>query len=178
MSVQPFLGQIQPVGFNFAPRGWTLCDGQLLPIAQNTALFSLLGTVFGGDGRTTFALPDLRGRTFRGVGSGAGLSHISWGERGGSEAVWMTTSSMPSHDHTPQALDANADSGKPSGMHWAKSGSTAGAVYLAKSGSPTMVPLASNALGNTGGNQPFEIMNPYLGIYICIALAGIYPSRN
>ena len=87
---EPFLGQIMPVGFNFAPRGWTLCDGQLLPIASNTALFSLLGCTFGGDCRTTFAIPDLRGRVIKHVGTGAGLSPVSWGQRGGADAGWAT----------------------------------------------------------------------------------------
>ena len=96
----PFIGQVNYIGFNFAPRGWALCDGQLLPIASNTALFSLLGTAFGGDGRTTFALPDLRGRTPLGVGNGAGLNDVTWGQRGGSENVTLTVAQIPSHNHT------------------------------------------------------------------------------
>ena len=97
--MEPFLGQIQPFGFNFAPRGWAQCDGQILPISQNTALFSLLGTTFGGDGRTTFALPDLRSRSIVHIGTGAGLDNIKWGERGGATTHTLTLAQMPSHNH-------------------------------------------------------------------------------
>ncbi|MHC4955882.1 MAG: phage tail protein, partial [Planctomycetota bacterium] len=100
---EPFIGQIQQFGFNFPPRGWAHCDGQLLPISSNTALFSLLGTTFGGDGRTTFGLPDLRGRIAKHVGTGPGLSPVTWGQRGGAETVVLNTGNMPSHTHTATA---------------------------------------------------------------------------
>ncbi|MCB0630228.1 MAG: phage tail protein, partial [Lewinella sp.] len=106
--MEPFLGQIQPFGFNFPPRGWAFCDGQLLAISSNTALFSLLGTMYGGDGRTTFALPDLRGRSIVHIGTGPGLSHITQGEKGGRENVTLTTANMPSHNH---AVRATTDDG-------------------------------------------------------------------
>jgi len=98
--MEPFLGQIQPFGFNFAPRGWAKCDGQLLPISTYSALFSLIGTTFGGDGRTTFGLPDLRGRSIVHIGNGPGLSSISWGQRGGVENIYITQANMPSHSHS------------------------------------------------------------------------------
>ena len=172
----PFLGQIQAFGFNFAPRGWLTCSGQLLPIAQNTALFSLLGCTFGGDCRTTFALPDLRGRSIVHVGSGPGLDTINWGERGGAEDIVITVPHMPSHNHTAtlHAETAIADTANPEGKM------LAGAATYA---SP--VPAQNKAMyqdsitvNNTGGTQPLNIRNPFLGVYVCIATQGIFPSRN
>ena len=104
MSAEPFIGEISMFGGNFAPRGWALCDGQLLPVSQYSALFSLLGTTYGGDGRTTFALPDLRGRTPKGVGNGPGLQSVIWGERGGKEQTLITAANMPSHSHDGSGL--------------------------------------------------------------------------
>ena len=124
--MEPYLGAIIPYANNFAIRGWAFCDGQILPISSNSALFSLLGTTFGGDGRTTFALPDLRGRAMKHVGNGAGLEHVSWGQKGGSEFITLTAANLPSHTHTMMAIDVNADSGKPAGRYWARTGSTAG----------------------------------------------------
>lgn len=186
----PYLGQIQPFGFNFAPRGWATCDGQLLPISSNTALFSLLGTTFGGDGRTTFALPDLRGRSIVHVGHGPGLSTISWGERGGIESVTLTQLNMPSHSHslvngtakvtittTDNGNDINETDGGANGLG---TSGTMPAIYRE-------TPTAADHLGGVsisgttslaGGSQPFEIRNPFLGIYVCIAMQGVYPSRS
>lgn len=172
----PFLGQIQPVGFNFNPRGWALCTGALLPIAQNTALFSLLGTTFGGDGRTTFGLPDLRGRSMIGTGTGPGLSPISWGQRSGNEWTYLTVSNLPSHNHTGNVV---AEPAAPS---------TSNPNNNMLGGTPIYVPngtaanknmnAASLHINNTGSGTPFSNRSPYLGIYICIALEGIYPSRS
>ncbi len=171
--MDPFIGQIQAFGFNFAPRGWAFCDGQLLPISQNTALFSLLGTTYGGDGRLTFALPDLRGRSIIHPGQGPGLSSITQGERAGSENITLTGNNMPSHNHNV-SVAVNSGSGE-------ESSSTS---YLAGhanafSEAPTSgAALAGVNQTNAGGNQPVNIRNPFLGIYICIALQGIFPSRN
>jgi len=174
--VDPYLGQINAVGFNFAPRGWSFCNGQLLPISQNTALFALLGTTFGGDGRTTFALPDLRGRSIVHVGSGAGLDHISWGQRGGRYETTLTTATMPSHSHI-QKIQVNEEDG----------GTSDDPVnhFIGNSGSNAFNPaatadkfLASGNTANTGGGQPFNTRNPYLGVYVCIAMVGVFPSRS
>jgi len=164
----PFLGQIQAFGFNFAPRGWAKCEGQLLSIAQYNALFSLLGTMYGGDGRTTFGLPDLRGRSIVGTGNGPGLSTITQGEKGGAENHTLTVGQMPSHTHNVGVNTAAGEEANPNGKHIA--GITDG--------------FAENANGNLaapasqGGNQSFGIRSPFLGIEVCIALEGVYPSRN
>lgn len=170
--MEPFIGQIQAFGFNFAPRGWAFCNGQLLAISQNTALFSLLGTTYGGDGRTTFALPDLRGRTGLQFGSGPGLSNITLGERGGAENHTLTTPQLPSHNHivAPGGKE-EGNSDDPTGAYVAGDGTTA-------FGSTSDITMGASQSGNTGGNQPFGIRDPYLGINFCIALVGIFPSRN
>ncbi|MGY3791565.1 phage tail protein [uncultured Aquimarina sp.] len=188
--MDPFIGQIQPFGFNFAPRGWALCDGQLLPIAQNSALFSLLGTTFGGDGRTTFALPDLRGRSIVHVGNGPGLSSISWGERGGSETVTLNQLHMPSHSHTLTNGVANVEVLTTDNTD-ATNETDAGNNGLGTAGNMPEIfresPTAGDKLAGvsisgttniTGGNQGFNIRNPFLGVYVCIAMQGIFPSRS
>ena len=164
----PFVGQIQAFGFNFAPRGWSQCNGQLLPISQYTAVFSLLGTTFGGDGRTTFGLPDLRGRSIVGMGNGPGLSNITWGERGGEENHTLTVAQMPSHTHNIGVNSAAGEESNPSGKHL-------GAItdgYAEDSNANLAAPT------NAGGGQSYSIRNPFLGINVCIALQGIFPSRN
>lgn len=169
---EPFLGEIRYVGFNFAPQGWATCNGQLLSIAQNTALFSLLGTFFGGDGKSTFGLPDMQGRVPVGVGSGIGLTPRSLGEQGGQESVTLTVSQIPAHKHALRASSTSANSASPTGDVLANS-STA-PVYS------TQLPdvsLAHAAVGDTGGGQPHENMQPFLGMTCIIALQGIYPSR-
>ncbi|MDH3530890.1 MAG: tail fiber protein [Acidobacteriota bacterium] len=172
--MDPFLGQIQAFGFNFAPRGWALCNGQLLPIAQNTALFSLLGTTYGGDGRTTFNLPDLRGRVSLHYGSGPGLSTRPIGQKGGAESVTLNTSEIPSHSHTANAAAEAADSGKPSGNALA----TPDGVMIYRANQAPDATLHSGTIGNTGGNQSHYNMEPFLVINWCIALVGVFPSRN
>ncbi len=172
----PFIGQIQPFGFGFAPQGWALCSGQLLPISQYSALFSLLGTTFGGDGRTTFALPDLRSRSIVGVGSGAGLSTISWGEKGGAEQITLTTANMPAHRHSVTATtnDATLDEAA-AGVRFGTAGTP---IYAPASSGTGTVALAADSTSQVGGSQAFQSRNPFLGIYVCIALVGVYPSRN
>lgn len=175
--VQPFLGQIQFVGFNFAPRGWLECNGQLLAINQYQALFSLLGTIYGGDGRTTFALPDLRGRSAIGAGTGPGLSTIRQGQRGGAETKVLNTSEIPAHNH-------------PSGTLALPGNTSAGSEAIAGNGIPASYPGAysaatadssmpvGGATGNTGGSQSFGLRDPYLGGIWCIAVTGNFPSQS
>lgn len=175
-SANPTLGQIMMVGFNFAPPGWAMCNGQLLSINQNTALFSLLGTTFGGDGETTFGLPDLRGRSALHVGSGPGLSNISWGERGGQENVVLTQNQIPSHSHSLNVNSTGGTSSDPSGNYLA-SNSEGIKHYTGAPGSP--VPSANGgSIGNTGNSQSHNNMSPYLGVYHVIAMQGIYPSPS
>ncbi|MEP0264115.1 tail fiber protein [Dokdonia sp.] len=171
--MDPFLAEITMFGGNFAPRGWAFCNGQLLPINQNSALFSLLGTTYGGDGRTTFALPDLRGRVAIHPGHGPGLSNYSLGERGGKEAEILTVANLPSHNHGVSisvADDANTDD--PEGA-FLGAGTT---IYnTAKTGNNT---LAGAASLNTGSNQAFSILQPFNTVNYIIALQGVFPSRN
>lgn len=164
----PFLGQIQIFSFSFAPRGWATCDGQLLPIAQNQALFSLLGTTYGGNGTTNFALPDLRGRVPIHWGNGFN-GNTTLGERAGVEAVTLLVGQLPPHNHFAIASNQAPSVGSPQGNDWAASGP---ATYAAVANS-AMSPLA-----NTGGTQPHSNMQPSLVLNICIALQGIFPSRN
>jgi microcystin-dependent protein len=181
--MEPFLGQIQPFGFNFAPNGWAMCSGQIMSIAQNTALFSLLGTTYGGNGQTTFALPDLRGRSIVHQGQGPGLSNITLGESSGVENVTLIVTNMPAHNHPLTLSLALNLGGTPEEM--------AAGHYLAANqkiwsedplpgaqANPGSITTPTNATGIAGGSQPFNIRNPYLGITVCIALEGIYPSRN
>lgn len=183
--MDPLLGQIQPFGFNFAPRGWALCDGQLMPISQYTALFSLLGTTYGGDGRTTFALPDLRGRVAIHQGHGPGLSDRRIGSRGGSETTVLNITNMPSHNHAAQgAMKAFFQPPTGGGSTPNPSGavlSSAPGIDIYANSSPNLN-MANGTVevtvGNNGANQPFNNMQPYLTINWCIALTGIFPSRS
>ena len=168
---EPFLGEIQMFGFNFPPRGWAHCDGQILPINQNQALFSLLGTTYGGDGRTTFALPDLRGRTSVHPGQGAGLSNIVLGQKFGATEITLATANLPPHSHTVRCKNDEGNSEEPAGHFIAQDGEDGFAEEADAS-------MANDAVTNTGGGQPLSIRNPYLGIYHAIALVGIFPSRN
>jgi microcystin-dependent protein len=170
---EPFLGQIMLVPYNFAPRGWAFCNGQILPIAQNTALFSLLGTTYGGNGQTTFALPDLRGCVPISSGQGPGLSNYSLGERGGTETVTLTVNQMPTHNHLVNVNTDNGETGRIADTYLSNSSETPYNGSLASPGT-----MAPQMISNVGGNQPFEILQPYLTLNYCIALEGIFPSRN
>lgn len=180
--MEPFLGQIMMVGFNFAPRGWAMCQGQLLSIAQNSALFSLLGTTYGGDGRVTFALPDLRGRCAVGTGQGPGLSDRTQGEMFGQESVTLTIAETPSHIH--QLLGSNTDgtASDPTNNALAKSSVTIerGASPIPVSTYTSEAPnvaMAGSSVAPAGGNQPHNNVQPSIAMNYIIALEGIYPSR-
>ena len=165
----PFIGQIALFPYNFAPRGWAFCNGQLLSIAQNTALFSLLGTTFGGNGQTTFALPDLRGRAAMSSGQAPGLAPYVLGEQGGTETVTLSTAQVPAHTHTVMASQNDATASSPTNT--VPAGGGAYGTALNTSMNPNMVQPV-------GGSQPHENRPPYLVLNYCIALEGIYPSRN
>lgn len=172
--MDPFIGQIQAFGFNFAPRGWAKCEGQLISIAENNALFALLGTMYGGDGRTTFGLPDLRGRSIVGVGNGPGLGNIVQGARGGSESVTLTTNNLPSHNHAV-SVSVNTGNGEESAAQNAIISNHTGAFSEAATAGAVLGGVASSP---AGVGQPFNNRNPFLGINYCIALQGIFPSRS
>lgn len=169
--MDPFVGEIRLFGFNFAPRGWAFCDGSLLAIAQNTALFSLLGTMYGGDGRTTFGLPDLRGRVPLGFGQGPGLTARTQGESAGSETVTLTPPQLPPHGHTVAAA-STATTKNPAG---AVPAFTAGGTSYGAAPDLSMSPAM---IGGGGTSQPHPNMQPYLALNWCIALTGIFPPRN
>lgn len=175
MSLNPFIGQIQDFGFNFPPRGWALCDGQLLAISQNTALFSLIGTIYGGDGRTTFALPDLRGRSIVHSGTGPGLSTIRQGQRGGVENTTLTVNNIPP---LPVSVNLGGGVGNESigtGKYLAFN-ALGESIYTATA--PNGASLNAGTATTGGAQQAFSNRPPYLGVNICIALVGTYPSRN
>jgi len=171
----PFVAEIRIFPFNFAPRGWAWCDGQLLPLSQNTALFSLLGTTYGGNGKSNFALPDLQGRGPMFWGQGPGLSLRDIGETGGSETVSLLESEIPSHTHAMQASAAPGNNKIAAGNVLARS--TGGNVYLPPAGAP-LVSMSANALAPAGGDQPHNNLQPYLTFYFCIALQGVFPPRG
>jgi microcystin-dependent protein len=173
--LNPFIGQILAVPFNFAPQGWALCNGQILPISQNTALFSLLGTNFGGNGQSTFGLPDLRGRVPIQFGQGPGLSNYDMGETGGSESVVLTLAQMPGHNHGAFGFGRRGGTTSPAGAAWAAS-STGDTAYAPLSGAPVAMSAMSTSL--TGNNQGHDNRQPYLVLNFIIALVGIFPSRG
>ena len=169
---EPFVGEVRMFGGNFAPRGWAFCDGQLLAVSQNDALFSLLGTIYGGDGRTTFGLPDLRGRVPIHQGQGPGLSERRLGSKGGAESVTVTTSQLPSHSHTLQGSTTLATEEGPGGNVTAQ---TESSVY----GTETpLSAMAADTIGAVGGSQSHTNVMPFLCVHFIIALFGIYPSRH
>ncbi|MEM6801939.1 MAG: tail fiber protein [Bacteroidota bacterium] len=183
--MDPFIGQILMFGGNFAPRGWALCDGTLLAISQNQALFSILGTTYGGDGRTTFALPDLRGRVPMHPGSGPGLSTRRLGQKGGTETNVLNTNQLPSHSHAasasgsvrPQATNGGGDESNPGGGYPA----TASTDLYAETPNTTLgeSPVSVNVtIGNTGANQSVNNVQPFQCVNYIIALVGTFPSRN
>jgi microcystin-dependent protein len=170
----PFIGQLTLVGFNFAPLGWALAAGQILPLSQNTALFSLLGTMYGGDGRSNFGLPNLQGNAAIGFGQSPGLSYYDQGEVGGTQAVTLLATETPSHGHTPMSVARPATQTVPGGNSFAES--TSGSVYSA-SASP-LTPMSQSAISPFGGNQPHNNLMPYLGLNWIIALQGVFPARS
>lgn len=187
-----FLGMLALMGFDFEPRGWAFCNGQILSIAQNTALFSLLGVTFGGNGQTTFALPDLRGRTAIGQGQGPGLSNYTMGQSGGFETVTLTAAQIPAHIHGASGLTVSMSAATNAGTQSVPGTDSANA--LGASVDPTGRPLnlyvnaspsvnlqgtgISGNTASTGGNQPHENRMPYLAVNYVIALQGIFPSRQ
>ena len=196
-----FIGTIQAFGFNFPPKGWSFCDGQIMSIANNSALYSLLGTTFGGDGVTTFALPDLRGRSMVHVGQGPGLSAIHWGEKSGMEQVTLPSNNLPAH--TPMLINGtgpgqvsvhtsttvNVGTGSPTnepdnGNFPLGTGGATPNIYVDaaagtdKIGGVTSESIINGSTTSAGGSYPVDIRNPYLGIYMSICMYGIYPPRN
>ena len=200
----PYLGEIRMVGFNFAPYGWALCQGQTIPVSQNQALFALLGTNFGGNGQTSFNLPDLQGRSPVGTGTGGGLSPIDLGDQGGAENLSLTINNLPSHTHAatmvgginvsgsvsiPASTLSTNTSGTPGNttiLGPATSGGRPVEIYSTNSSNASLAPFnvslqgTAGAIQNslTGGNQPLAIRNPYLGLTCIIALQGVYPTRG
>jgi len=169
---EPFVGEIRMFAGNFAPRGWAFCDGQLLAVAQNDALFSLLGTVYGGDGRTTFGLPDMRGRLPLHAGSGPGLSSRQLGSKGGTEQETLTVNQLPSHGHPFQGTASPATTRDPVG----NSPAEAQADVYVEDLSP--IPLSGQAISEVGGSRAHSNLMPFLCVHFIIALFGIYPSRQ
>jgi microcystin-dependent protein len=172
----PFVAEIRIFPFNFAPKGWAWCDGQLLPLSQNTALFSLLGTTYGGDGKSNFALPDLQGRAPMHPGQGPGLSLHDLGETGGSETVTLLESEIPSHTHA-----LRADAADPADVQAPQAAvilarSSGGNAYTTNTGA--LVSMAPETLAPAGGDQPHNNLMPYLTFYFCIALQGVFPPRT
>ena len=171
----PFVAEIRIFPFNFAPKGWAWCDGQLLPLSQNTALFSLLGTTYGGDGKSTFALPDMQGSAPMHPDQGPGLSQHALGETGGSAAVTLLESEIPHHSHTLRGSVEDATQGTLS-AGVSLSTSTGGSLYQRATGA-NLVNMSPHALSVTGGSLPHNNMQPYLTFYFCIALQGVFPQR-
>jgi len=172
----PFVAEIRIYAFNFAPKGWAFCNGQLMPLSQNTALFSLLGTFYGGDGKSTFALPDMQGNAPMHPGQGPGLSLHDLGETGGSETVTLLESEIPSHTHTLRANFNIGDVNDPSPARSLARSST-GFLYQSNT-SANLTPMSDQALAPAGGSLPHNNMMPYLTLNFCIALQGVFPPRT
>ena len=173
----PFVAEIRIFPFNFAPKGWAWCDGQLMPLSQNTALFSLLGTTYGGNGKSNFALPDLQGRAPMHPGQGQGLSLHDLGETGGSETVTLLESEIPAHTHAMMAQSQPGQVNSPSAATTlARSGG--GTVFVPGLPLPALVNMAATTLTPQGADQPHNNMMPYLTFYFCIALQGVFPPRG
>ncbi len=174
---EPFVGEIRTFAFNFAPRGWMMCNGQTLVISQNTALFALLGTTYGGNGTTTFLLPNLQGRVGVHIGQGSGLSPVSLGEAGGAESIALNVAQMPSHTHLVNAdgSQGSGSIGNPAGHLPAAVGSEGLTIYSVKMPTTTMNPAM---IANAGSGQPHSNVQPFLALNFCIALQGIFPARN
>ena len=167
----PFLGEIKMCSFNFAPKGWALCNGQFLPINQNQALFSILGTTYGGNGQTSFALPDLRDRVPIHFGQGPGLTLHTLGERSGAASHTLAIAELPAHNHGVRASTAFGSVVSPAGMYPSRN-----PAAIPQYGATADVAMAPLAIGNTGGSQPHDNTQPYLGLNFCIALVGSFPQ--
>ena len=179
----PFIGEIIMFGGNFAPRGWAFCDGQLLSIAQNTALFSILGTTYGGDGRTSFGLPDLRGRVAMGEGTGPGLSSRSLGQRSGAENVTLNTAQLPSHSHAAtsvaKAVGGSGNSNDAVGNYWADDAGVSSGTYHTGPADATMnAGAVTTTTADAGGNGSHTNVQPFQCVNYIIAITGLFPSRN
>ena len=169
----PFVAEIRIFPFNFAPRGWAWCDGQLMPLSQNTALFSLLGTTYGGNGKSNFALPDIQGRAVMHPGQGPGLSLHDLGETGGSETVTLLESEIPAHSHAMNASQADGTERSPAGQLLATG------IGISQYQTPaSQTALSPSAVAPAGGDQPHNNLQPYLTFYFCIALQGVFPPRG
>jgi microcystin-dependent protein len=174
----PFVAEIRIFPLNFAPAGWALCNGQILPLSQNTALFSLLGTTYGGDGKSNFALPNLQGSAPMHPGQGPGLTLLhDLGEAGGSDTVSLLESEMPSHTHTMQAYAGRGTNVKTPTSAVVLAESQGNVVYDAST-TPPLTAMSANMLGPAGGGQPHNNLMPYLTLNFCIALQGVYPARG
>lgn len=183
---EPYVGQIQLFAFGFAPRGWAICAGQIIPIQQNTALFSILGTNYGGNGQTTFGLPNLQGRVGIGVGQGTGLSPYVQGQIGGSTSVTLTTAELPAHSHTFNTTSVAGTVSTSAGNQFGvsvvgtggKGGTTTTAALYSPNAASATTGLAPQSITMAGGSQPHNNMQPYLTLNYCIATAGAFPPRN
>ncbi len=174
----PFVAEIRIFPFNFAPTGWAMCNGQLLPLSQNTALFSLLGTTYGGDGKSTFALPDLQGQAAMFWGQGPGLSDRFIGEAGGTETVTLLSTEMAVHTHTfGGAVDANGAALTPVGNLWAQAPQGRGSLTIYHE-APATGAVNPNCMPDVGGGLPHNNLQPYLTLNFCIALQGVFPPRS
>jgi len=170
---EPFVAEIHIFGFNFAPVGWATCDGQILPISQNTALFSLIGTYYGGNGTSNFALPNLQGCAPMGMGSGAGLTSRTLGETGGENSVALNVTNLPAHNHVAKCSDQVGDQYAPAGFYWSQD--AGGNPEYDSNGSALM---NAGAIGTAGGSAPHNNLQPSLTLNFCIALQGVYPARS
>lgn len=174
--MDPFVAEIRIFPFNFPPKGWAFCDGQILPLSQNTALFSLLGTTYGGDGKSNFALPNMQGNAPMHPGQGPGLSLHDLGETGGSDTVTLLESEIPSHSHSEMAINSNGNRLVP--VANAISRETGATSYVPGSPAPPLINMADVSITPAGGDQPHNNMQPYLTLNFCIALQGVYPPRT
>jgi microcystin-dependent protein len=172
---QPYIGQIQQFGFNFAPRNWAFCNGATIAISQNEALFSILGTTYGGNGTTTFGLPNTQDRSVMNWGQGTGLTNYTLGEVAGADSVTLTTAEMPTHNHTLYATGGSAAELTPTQNGWFGIIALPGKLFSTAAVNTQMSP---NQLMKSGGSQPHENDQPYIGTNFCVALFGIFPSRN
>ncbi len=176
---EPFIAEVRIFPYDFAPRGWACCDGQLLPIANNTALFALIGTVYGGDGRSTLALPNLQGRTPMHPGRGPGLTSRRLGERWGLSTTELTEAQIPSHSHNIMVTKSPSTSEEPAGLYLGKHfDDQKGYLYKESPTLPLVAQFASSAVATAGASQAHENMQPCLTLNFCIALVGLYPSRS